>query len=378
MQIIINTIAENNGISGSCCYSLYESFPRLTKANPEHLFIFLTDDSHEEQFESAQNAKTIKIKQPSKNLLRKKWWFDANLPALLKKHKADLFVSTDIFCSLRTKVPQIIIPGAFSFHHSISYLSKTQLFFYRRFSPAFIQKAKSVIAFSEFEKREMVRVHGVNHEKIDVLYANAGSFFKPLDFETREKIKKDYAEGKEFFLYSGPIGPEKNLVTLLKAFSLLKKRQQSNIKLLIVGKLSSGHDLFLKSLETYKYRDDIIVIKNADELMLAGITASAFALVYPALADMPYLPVMEAMQSGIAVITSSSSPMAEVAGDAALLAGAGSPKEIAEQMMRIYKDEKLWKDLMQKSKERSFYFSAEKTDESLWQCIQKALTRSIE
>lgn len=374
MQIIINTVAGNKDISRSFCYNLYESFRRLMKANPEHFFIFLTDDQHEEQFESAQNSKTIKIKQSSKNLLRKKWWFDANLPSLLKKHKADLFVSTDIFCSLRTKVPQIIIPGALSFHHNISNLSKTQLFFYKRFSPAFIRKAKLVIVFSEFEKKEIIRIYQADPEKTDIISANAGSSFKPVDFETKEKIKNEYTEGKEFFLYSGMIGQAKNLVNLLKAFSLFKKRQQSNIKLLIAGKMSSGHDHFLKSLETYKYRDDILVINNPDELTFSKITGSAFALVYPALSDMSYLPVMEAMQSAIPVITSSASPMAEIAGDAALLANAASPKEIAEQMMRIYKDEKLWKDLMQKSKERSFHFSVEKTDGSLWLCMQKAIT----
>ena len=61
--------------------------------------------------------------------------------------------------------------------------------------------------------------------KIDVVFSAAKEIFHPLNDEEKTATKNKYTEGKEYFVYAGAIHPRKNLINLLKAFSVFKKRQ---------------------------------------------------------------------------------------------------------------------------------------------------------
>src|SRR5690606_32023968 len=136
----------------------------------------------------------------------------------------------------------------------------------------------------------------------------------------KENVKLKFTDGKEFFLYTGAIHPRKNLINLLKGFSVFKKRLQSNFKLVIAGRLAWKYESFLNDIKSYKYRQDIILTGYIPEEDLADLTGSAYAMIYPSLFEGLGVPVLEAMQSGTPVITSEGSAMQEVAGDAAIYA----------------------------------------------------------
>ena len=85
------------------------------------------------------------------------------------------------------------------------------------------------------------------------------------------------------------------------------------------------------------------------------------------------MPVLEAMQCNVPVITSINSSMQEIAKDGALYAEAGSHTDIAEKMMLLYKDENLRKELIQKGREVVQQYSWDKTADLLWQSILKAI-----
>jgi glycosyltransferase involved in cell wall biosynthesis len=106
---------------------------------------------------------------------------------------------------------------------------------------------------------------------------------------------------------------------------------------------------------------------------LVRITASAYALVYPSLLEGFGVPVIEAMKCGVPVITSSHSPMQEIAGDAALYADANQPDDIADKMMLVYKDEKLRDELIRKGDPVAKQYSWQRTADLLWQSIQKTV-----
>jgi glycosyltransferase involved in cell wall biosynthesis len=110
-----------------------------------------------------------------------------------------------------------------------------------------------------------------------------------------------------------------------------------------------------------------------DEPELSNIMGSAYALVYPSLWEGFGVPVLEAMQCGVPVITSSFSAMEEIAADAALYADAENFENIAEQMMRIYKDENLRKELIEKGKIVASHYSWDRTAGLLWKSIVKAV-----
>src|ERR1044071_5154079 len=230
-------------------------------------------------------------------------------------------------------------------------------FFYKRYTPAFIKKAKRVATVSEFSKADIISHYKTEANKIDIVHNGVKDIFHSISSTEKEEIRNKYTGGKNYFLYTGSVHPRKNLMNLLKAFSIFKKRQQSNWKLVLAGRLAWKYEQFTKSLASYKYRDDVVVTGYLEETELAKLTASAYALVYPSLWEGFGVPVIEAMRSDIPVITSANSSMQEVAGDAALYFDPSDHTDIADKIMLIYKDENLRSRLIEKGKERSAQYN---------------------
>ena len=110
------------------------------------------------------------------------------------------------------------------------------------------------------------------------------------------------------------------------------------------------------------------------EEALADLTAAAYAMVYPSYYEGFGMPVAEAMQSAVAVITSADSAMQEIAGDAALYADPDDIDGIAEQMKRIYKDETLRSELVRKGLERSQQYNWDLAAAHCWKAIEATIT----
>jgi len=373
MRIAVNTRFLLNDYLEGYGYFVYETFKRITQNHPEHEFIFIFDRPFDQRFIFSSNIIPVIASPPARHPLLWKWWYNVKVPIILKKYKAELFVSADGFCSLSTKVRQCLVVHDLSFLHFPSFIKKSHLVFYKRHTPKFLDKANSVATVSQFSKQDILQHYNISPEKINVVYSAAKQNFQPVSEEVKLQIKENYSVNKEYFLYTGAIHPRKNLLNLLKAFSVFKKRQQSSTKLLVAGRLAWKYDSFIKSLETYKYRDDVVLLNYLEESELVKITASAYAVVYPSLFEGFGVPVLEAMQCEVPVITSEASAMQEIAGDAALYADAENYHDLAEKMMRLYKDESLRNELIQKGKNIARLYSWDRTAVLLWETMQKAL-----
>lgn len=350
-------------------YFIHECFKRITRDHPEHQFIFIFDRPYDPRFIYEKNVTPVVIGPPARHPLLWKWWYDVKIPLILKKYKADIFVSADGYCSLTTSVPQCLVIHDLAFLHYPSFIKKSHLIYYRRYIPGFLKKAHSIVTVSEFTKADIHQRYKINNEKINVVYNAAKPGFKPVSEEVKEMVKLKYTDGKEFFIYTGSVHPRKNLLNLLKGFSFFKKRLKSNFKLVIVGRLAWHYESFLKDLETYKFRHDVILTGYLPEKELISLTASAYAMVYPSLFEGFGVPVIEAMQSGVPVITSAGSAMQEIARDAALYADVTNPSDIGEKMMHLYKDENQRDLLIQKGLQKAAEYSWQKTSGLLWQSI---------
>ena len=354
-------------------YFIHESFRRITQGHPEHEFIFIFDRPYHSKFIYSENITPVIVTPATRHPLLWKWWFDIKIPSVLKKYGADVFVSPDGFCSLNTEVPQCVVVHDLSFLHYPSFIKKSHLLFYKHFTGKFLAKAKSIATVSGFSKKDIIDHYEISENKIDVVFSAAKDIFKPVSPGIKEEIKKQYTEGKEFFLHTGAIHPRKNLENLLKAFSIFKKRQQSSYKLVLAGRLAWKYESFIGKLKTYKFRNDVVFLNYINEYVLAKLTASAYAMVYPSFFEGFGVPVLEAMQCGVPVITSSDSSMQEIAGDSALYVNPVNFLELAEAMMRLYKDETLRSTLIQKATPVALQYTWDNTARLLWQSIQKTL-----
>ena len=373
MNIVVNTRFLTGGNLEGYGYFIREVFSRMATAHPEHRFYFLFDRPFDPSLLPAGNVEGLVIGPQARHPLLWTLWYDLRVPAVLRKLRADLFISPDGICSRTTRVPQcLVIHDIGIVHHPADY-KKSHARYYRQNLPRFARKARSVATVSEFSKTDMVRQFGLDPDKISVVYSAAKPSFKPLSEEGKTAVKEQWTSGLDYFIYVGAIHPRKNLVRLLKAFSIFKKRQQSALKLVLVGRTTWKNEGFHQLLSSYKYRDDVVVTGYLPEADAAGLVASAYALIYPSTFEGFGVPVLEAMQSGVPALTSAGSSMQEIAGGAALYFDPENHEDIADKLMRIYKDEDLRRRLVAEGLETAKRFTWDRTADLLWAAAMKAL-----
>jgi glycosyltransferase involved in cell wall biosynthesis len=375
MRIALNAIfLQKNQLEGYGHY-VNEIFSRIVKQHPEHEFLFVFDRPYDQKFIFAPNVTPVIVSPPARHPLAFKYWYDVKAPLALRGYKPNVWVQPYGFCSLTTRIPQVLLIHDLAFLHYPQFISGAQRMYYRVFTKNFLRKAEKIITVSEFTRTDIINHYKTAEQKICVVYGAAKDSFAPLSWFEREQVKEGYADGREYFLFTGGVHPRKNLLNLLKAFSLFKKWQQSNMKLLVAGRLAWQYEDVLDKLKTYKYRDDVVMLGYISDEQLAKITASAYALVYPSFFEGFGLPILEAMQCEVPVITSHTSSMPEIGGSAALYADPSDPETIAKHMLNLYRNESQRIALTEAGKLQAAKFSWEKSAGELWEIIETAAAK---
>ena len=372
MRIVVNTRFWRTDLLEGFGYFTEQVFSRIAEQHPEHVFLFVFDRPVDRQLTFPANVRTRVIGPPARHPLLWRWWYNWRIPGVLKQFKADLFVSPDGIASLRTRVPQCLVVHDLAFLQDPHWFSGSIRRYYRSQMPKFLKQVSRVATVSETSKQALIDRYKFAPDRIDVVYSAAKPAFRVLDTAEKGIIKERFTDGKEYFLYTGSIHPRKNLIGLLKAFSLFKKRQQTGFKLVLAGRMAWRSGRFEALLSTYKYRSDVVLTGYVDLPTLVGLTGAAYALVYPSFYEGFGVPVLEAMQAGVPVITSTGTSMQEIAGEAALYADPQDPASIAAQMNRVYIDEALRGRLIEAGKPVAERFQWAATADRLWSCLQQA------
>jgi glycosyltransferase involved in cell wall biosynthesis len=373
MIIAVNTRTLPDDYPDEYRYFVYETFKRIVSNKPEHQFVFIADKKNNQPIIEGNNVTQIVTAPAATSPLLWKFWFDVKVRAILRKYKADVFVSCDGVSSLTTRVPQCLVIHDLAFLQETSFLQKSQLQFYKRNSQKFLNKANSIAVISAFVKKVICTQYNRKAAAIDIVSGGINELFQPIQQEEKTVTRNKYTDGKEYFLFAGKIHPANNLMNLLKAFSVFKKRQQTNMKLVFAGKITDKYKSFKVSLQSYKYRNDVVIIEHAEENELVKIMGAAYGLINPSLYEGFVSSVLQAMRCHVPVITAAGTSMQEITKDAGLYTDAGSFTSIADKMMLLYKDEKLRNELVQKGRLVAEEFSWEKTADLLWQSIGKAI-----
>ena len=180
-------------------------------------------------------------------------------------------------------------------------------------------------------------------------------------------VKDKFNLPDSYVLAVGTIEPRKNLITLLKAFSILNNK---NIHLVLVGKIGWIDNNFFELLDQYKIKNRVVFTGYVSDKFLAPLYSGAKMFVFPSIYEGFGLPILEAMQCGCPVIASNNSSIPEVAGDAALLFDANDYTELARLIDKLLQDENLRKSYIAKGFEQVKKFSWEKTVAQLLNVIE--------
>lgn len=373
MEIVVNTrLLLKNRLEGIGWFS-YETLKRLTSNHPEHHFVFIFDRDFDEDFIFSDNVTPLILSPQARHPVLFYWWFEHSVASFLNKYKPDLFLSPDGYLSLNSDVKQLAVIHDLNFEHYPNDLPFLVRKYYHHFFPKFARKASRIATVSEFSKNDIVKQYNIPPQKIDVVYNGCNSLFQPLTAEAKQKVKEKYSDSCEYFLFVGALHPRKNISRLFMAFDKFKQAQVSDVKLLIVGEKYYWTSEIKRTYLNMQFKKDVVFTGHLSTEGLTGVTGAALALTYVPYFEGFGIPILEAMNCDVPVITSNVTSMPEIAADAALLVDPFSVDAIAEAMLKLKADENLRHILIEKGRRRKLDFSWDKTADALWQSIERTI-----
>ncbi|MDG1849711.1 MAG: glycosyltransferase family 1 protein [Flavobacteriales bacterium] len=375
MRIAVNTrLLLKDKLEGIGWYTL-ETLSRIVKSHPEHEFYFLFDRPYAEEFIFEENVHPIVINPPTRHPILWYYWFEIRIPKVLKRLKADLFLSPDGFLSLTSKIPSIAVIHDINFKHHPKDLKYVHRVFYNYFFKKYARRADRIVTVSNFSKADICENYQIEESKIDVSLNGVNANFHPIGLVEQIAVRKKYSEGKDYFLFVGALHPRKNISRLLQAFDDFKSTTNSSNKLLIVGAKMWWNKELQNSFETLRHKNDVIFTGRKSPEELNQLYASAFAFCFVPYFEGFGIPIIEAMKCACPVITSNITAMPEVAGDAALLVNPFDITEITNAMIKLNMNNELRSELSARGQIHSQHFNWNTTAQNLGQSIEKVLSK---
>lgn len=238
------------------------------------------------------------------------------------------------------------------------------------FLPLTLSRSSAVITDSWASRNDLIQFFSVPPSKIRVIYLGVDErFFFRLSDNERRGVLRRYGLKEGYVLFVGVLQPRKNLERLLYAFALLLPKVKCH-PLVIVGKLGWGVRRLIRLVNSLGLRDCVKFVGYVPDEDLPALYQGAAVFVYPALWEGFGLPILEAMASGVPVLTSNTSSLREIAEGAAALVDPLSVRDISGNLHRLLTDETLRDELRQLGFERARQFSWLKTAEATLQVYE--------
>lgn len=369
MRIAVNTRLLLPGKLDGIGWFTYHTLRHITENHPEVEFLFFFDRPWSNEFVFSKNVTPVALFPQARHPFLYYLWFEMAIPSALKKHKADLFLSPDGYLSLSTNTPQIGVIHDLNFEHYPSDLPLLTRKYYRYYFPKFARKASRLATVSEFSKMDIVKSYGIDANKIDVVYNGVNELYVPITDTLKQTTRDRYSGGYPYFLFVGVLHQRKNIANLLRAYDQFRKKSGNKVRLLVVGHKKWWTSEMESVFNEMTFKEDVIFLGRQPIEELVKITAAAQAMTYVSYFEGFGVPIIEAMRCGVPVITSNTSSLPEISGDAALLVDPFDVSAISDAMLKINSDATFAKDLCAKGFEQSRRYSWKITAERLWKCI---------
>lgn len=372
MRIAINTRLLLKGKMDGIGWFTAETARRIVTNHPEHQFFFFFDRKPDNEFIFGPNVTPVVLCPQARHPVLWYTYFEWATPYALKKHKIDLYLSTDGMMPLHPAVPTLTVIHDLNFEHATGNLKPSHQRYMSHYFPLFAKNATRIATVSTYSKNDIAATYGIPDGKIDVVYDGAHSNYRPHSEEEKSAIRHRYTDGCPYIIFISTILKRKNLTNLLKAFDLVKQSGHENLKLVVVGNRVWWQDELAETYNTMNYRDDVIMPGHVDPQDLSALLSAAQMLVYPSYFEGFGIPILEAMYAETAVIASNTTSMPEVGGDAVLYIDPAKPESIAHAITKL-DDDTLRNKLIEKGRQQRTLFSWDRTAELLWNSLMRTI-----
>ena len=298
-------------------------------------------------------------------------------PAILKRARLDLIHYTNFNSPVFfTKTPSVVTI------HDLTlwfFPGRGQKSWFRRMIYRFVikktcQNAKRIIAITKNTKQDIIRLLGVNPEKITVIYEAVPKNYKVISNDQKiKKIKHKFNISKPYVMYVGQWRDHKNIVRMIRAFSLLRRRYNIDYQLVMVGKVDDKYPQIKATIKELELTDQVVFMGYVPDFELPYVYNGAEFFVWPSLYEGFGLPPLEAMACGTPVVSSNASCMPEVLGDAAYYFNPLNVESIAKNMADMSGSYSLKREFRLKGLRQARKYSFEQSAKQTYKIYKQAL-----
>jgi hypothetical protein len=317
--------------------------PYLLEKGASHNFFLVFDRKPPEGWDMPANATLLLLAPAAGTAATRGLWYDYRLPALLSAHGIDVFLGMSGYISMRAKIRQFLWLHDALFPTADDEATGWMGHWYRRRLPGMKKKAAGIgMAVTDITPvgdniNEVEDAH--KHWVLPVAFVptkvNMGNGRGNVGENSDSGFDFD---GMPYFLCIEGWQTTREAVAVLLAFSGFKKRMQSGMKLVLAGQAPHGKD-WEEKLSTFRYRKDVVRLPKANAMDAATILSRAYALIHlPAQPQPKWL--LAAMKCRVPVLTLPLPAYQRLAGQALMYCTENAGEGLAQNMMRIYRDEK--------------------------------------
>jgi glycosyltransferase involved in cell wall biosynthesis len=331
----------------------------LAGVDSDHAYVVFAKPLHIAQFGiDRPKFQFVPIDLPARGL--RLAWEQVGLPREVVARRLDLLHSPHYTMPLRHPARRVVTfcDMTFLLHPELHQPLK------RMYFPAMMRwsarHADRLITISERTRDDLVRMWGIDPGRVTAVPLAAGAEYRPVGSEAISAACARYGlRPGGYVLYVGVLEPRKNVDRLVEAFAQAAGRLPG-IDLVIAGKRGWMYDRIFAQVEALGLTQRVRFTGYVPQEDLPALYGGARLFSYPSRYEGFGLPVLEAMQCGLPVVTTNVSSMPEVAGDAALLVDPDDVSGLAQAMVRLVEHPALAQELAQRGRERAGRFSWER------------------
>lgn len=217
-----------------------------------------------------------------------------------------------------------------------------------------IRQSDLIFTVSDYSCREIATIYSVPAERIRTIPngVDPGRFF--AGDEGVDSIRTLGLTPRRYYLTVGRLEPRKNHANLLRAWANLSSPRPP---LVIVGQRDFRYSETFGLLHALQLEHDILILEEISDLTLPALYRHARGFVYSSHAEGFGMPLLEAMASGVPIISSPQTALSEIGGDAVLWADPNNASDISRAVATLDRDESLRQELIRRGLERSQRYS---------------------
>ncbi|MEM7351940.1 MAG: glycosyltransferase family 1 protein [Acidobacteriota bacterium] len=323
----------------------------LELGSPHRFTIYYADPGLLGTFRDAQE---IYLRAPHKF-----FWDHHAVPRRLKADAPDAVWFPHNVVGLDVRTPAVVTLHDLLYFRNpqfpIREYARLDSLYMRFFIPRSIRLAKKVISVSNWTAAEAERLLNAPRQKIRTIYHAASPIFRRLPTATQQEVERRYELSRPFFLYVGTLSPRKNPRRLLAALGEIKDQVPHDLVVTGGGALQEAELQDL--IDKYGIGERFRKLGSIPQADLVALYNLAEAFVFPSLYEGFGIPPLEAFACDCPVISSSTTALGEVVGDAALIIDPYDTEDLARAMVEIIQNAELRKRLIAAGRERLSLFS---------------------